>query len=88
MMALPPTSASAAVGAAPVTKTIYFTVSGHNEQAEFSSDDTVEDVKGKVLFNFYITHTCCHSSRVTKDTQLWGSCAKICQNMVQFLLNY
>ncbi len=29
------------------TKVIYFTVGGRDEQAEFRSDDAVDDVKGK-----------------------------------------
>ncbi len=29
------------------TKVIYFTVNGHDEQAEFRSDDSTEDVRGE-----------------------------------------
>ena len=31
-----------------VTKIVYFTVNGHEEQAEFRNDDCSDDVKGNV----------------------------------------
>jgi hypothetical protein len=31
------------------TKVIYFSIGGHDEQAEFSADDTTENVKGAAL---------------------------------------
>ena len=35
-----------------VTKIVYFTVNGHEEQAEFRSDDCSDDVKGNVYGSF------------------------------------
>lgn len=33
------------------TKVIYFSIGGHDEQAEFSSEDTAENVKGAFHFS-------------------------------------